>query len=117
MSSGSKVEYQKKEIPSRVQTLGLILTVLGLIVVLGGYFVNPARMAFNNIIGLTFIISIAVGALFFVAVEYLSGAVWSTPFQKSKRNNFLIRYTCSDNSDSTLVQFAFSISLDTSGSS
>lgn len=82
MSSGSKVEYQKKEIPSRVQTLGLILTVLGLIVVLGGYFVNPARMAFNNIIGLTFIISIAVGALFFVAVEFLSGAVWSTPFRR-----------------------------------
>ncbi|OGU67776.1 MAG: quinol:cytochrome C oxidoreductase [Stygiobacter sp. RIFOXYA12_FULL_38_9] len=39
-------------------------------------------MAFNNIIGLTFIISIAVGALFFVAIEYLSGAVWSTPFRR-----------------------------------
>lgn len=49
---------------------------------LAGYFLSPARMAFNNIIGLTFIISISVGALFFVAVEYLSGAVWSTPFRR-----------------------------------
>lgn len=82
MSSGSKVEYQKKELPSKVQSVGLLLTVLGLVIVLAGYFVSPARMAFNNIIGLTFIISIAVGALFFVAIEYLSGAVWSTPFRR-----------------------------------
>ena len=82
MSSGSKIEYQKKELPSKVQSVGLLLTVLGLVIVLAGYFVSPARMAFNNIIGLTFIISIAVGALFFVAIEYLSGAVWSTPFRR-----------------------------------
>lgn len=82
MSSGSKVEYQKKELPSKLQSIGLLLTVLGLIIVIAGYLVNPDRMAFNNIIGLTFIISIAVGALFFVAIEYLSGAVWSTPFRR-----------------------------------
>ena len=82
MSSGSKVEYQKKELPSKVQSVGMLLTVLGLVIVLAGYFVSPARMAFNNIIGLTFIVSIAVGALFFVAIEYLSGAVWSTPFRR-----------------------------------
>ncbi|KAF0217421.1 MAG: hypothetical protein FD178_621 [Ignavibacteria bacterium] len=82
MSSGSKIEYQKKELPSKVQSVGMLLTVLGLVIVLAGYFVSPARMAFNNIIGLTFIISIAVGALFFVAIEYLSGAVWSTPFRR-----------------------------------
>lgn len=82
MSSGSKVEYQKKELPSKLQSIGLLLTVLGLIIVIAGYLVNPDRMAFNNIIGLTFVISIAVGALFFVAIEYLSGAVWSTPFRR-----------------------------------
>ncbi|KAF0151298.1 MAG: Quinol:cytochrome c oxidoreductase quinone-binding subunit 2 [Ignavibacteria bacterium] len=82
MISGSKVEYQKKELPSKLKSMGLLLTVLGLVIVLAGYFVTPARMAFNNIIGLTFIISISVGALFFVAIEYLSGAVWSTPFRR-----------------------------------
>lgn len=82
MSSISKIEYQKKELPSRLQSIGLLLTVLGIVIVLAGYLINPDRMAFNNIIGLTFIISIAVGALFFVAIEYLSGAVWSTPFRR-----------------------------------
>lgn len=82
MSSISKIEYQKKELPSRLQSIGLLLTVLGLVIVLAGYLINPDRMAFNNIIGLTFIISVAVGALFFVAIEYLSGAVWSTPFRR-----------------------------------
>ncbi|PKL81910.1 MAG: quinol:cytochrome C oxidoreductase [Ignavibacteriae bacterium HGW-Ignavibacteriae-3] len=44
--------------------------------------VNPDRSAYNNIIAFTFLTSIAVGSLFFVAIEFLSGAVWSTPFRR-----------------------------------
>jgi len=82
MISSSKIEYQKKELPSKLNSIGMLLTVIGFIIVIAGYLINPDRMAFNNIIGLTFIISISVGALFFVAIEYLSGAVWSTPFRR-----------------------------------
>ncbi|MFA5804251.1 MAG: quinol:cytochrome C oxidoreductase [Melioribacteraceae bacterium] len=78
----SSVEYQKKELPSKVQTIGLSLLIVGLIIVILGYVINPERSAYNNIIGLTFLISIAVGSLFFVAIEFLSGAVWSTPFRR-----------------------------------
>lgn len=80
--SSSSIEYHKKELPSKVQTIGLILLFVGLVIVVVGYIVNPTRSAQNNIIGFTFLVSIGVGSLFFVAIEYLAGAVWSTPFRR-----------------------------------
>ncbi len=80
--SSSTVGYQKKELPAKVQTVGMTLLLVGLIIVVLGYIVNPTRTAYNNIIGFTFLASIGVGSLFFVAIEYLAGAVWSTPFRR-----------------------------------
>jgi hypothetical protein len=80
--SSSLVEFKKKELPKRVLNIGIALLIAGLIIVIAGYVTDPVRTAFNNILGLTFLISIGVGSLFFVAVEYLSGAVWSTPFRR-----------------------------------
>ncbi|MBP9212699.1 MAG: quinol:cytochrome C oxidoreductase [Bacteroidetes bacterium] len=40
------------------------------------------RAAFNNVIGFTFLASVAVGAVFFIALEYIAGAVWTTPFRR-----------------------------------
>ena len=74
--------YEKKELPDKVQKIGFLLTGIGLILVLVSYFIDPAREAFNNIIGLMFFGSITIGALVLVALEYLSGAVWSTPFRR-----------------------------------
>lgn len=74
--------YEKKELPGKVQKIGFLLTGLGLVLVLVSYLVDPQREAFNNIIGLMFFASIALGALVLVALEYLSGAVWSTPFRR-----------------------------------
>jgi len=80
--SSSTVEYQKKELPAKVKTVGMTLLLVGLVLVVLGYIVNPTRTAYNNIIGFTFLASIGVGSLFFVAIEYLAGAVWSTPFRR-----------------------------------
>ena len=74
--------YEKKELPDKVQKIGFLLTGIGLILVLVSYFIDPAREAFNNIIGLMFFGSITIGALVLVALEYLSGAVRSTPFRR-----------------------------------
>ena len=74
--------YEKKELPGKVQKIGFLLTGLGLVLVLISYLADPQREAFNNIIGLMFFASIAIGALVLVALEYLSGAVWSTPFRR-----------------------------------
>jgi hypothetical protein len=80
--SSSSIEYQKKELPSKLLAVGLGLFIAGLIIVILGYIVNPERASFNNIIAFTFLASIAVGSLFLVAIEFVSGAVWSTPFRR-----------------------------------
>lgn len=82
MSSIHNAEYQKRELPKKVQTIGLILFGVGLLAVILGYINDSTRAAFNNIILYTFLASIGLGSLFLVGIEYLSGAVWSTPFRR-----------------------------------
>ncbi len=81
-SNSSIIEYHKKELPGKVWTLGLALFLTGLLIVVIGYIVDPERTAFNNIILLTFLISLGAGSLFLIAIEYVAGAVWSTPFRR-----------------------------------
>ena len=76
------MEYQKKELPKKINTIGLVLTVIGLLLVVISYLVNPMRASFNNVIALMFMVGISVGALILVALEYLSGAVWSVPMRR-----------------------------------
>ncbi len=76
------VEYVKKDLPSVINKIGIILTAIGLVLVILAYFTDHTRSAFNNIILLMFLTSIGLGSLFLVAIEYLGGAVWSTPFRR-----------------------------------
>lgn len=76
------IEYQKKDLPVKIQTIGLILFSIGLLAVIIGYLTDSTRIAFNNIIIFTFLTSVGLGSLFLVAIEYLGGAVWSTPFRR-----------------------------------
>ncbi|MCB0743472.1 MAG: hypothetical protein KDC67_06180 [Ignavibacteriae bacterium] len=84
MSSAANIniEYVKKDLPPFINKIGIGLTVVGLILVVLAYFTDPTRSAFNNIILLMFVTSIGLGSLFLVAIEYLGGAVWSTPFRR-----------------------------------
>ena len=81
-SSENSVEYVKKEIPAKVGRIGMIMSAVGFVIVLVGYLVDPTRSAFNNIILLMFLTSVGLGSLFLVAIEYVGGAVWSTPFRR-----------------------------------
>ena len=81
-SSLTNFGYQQKELPVKVRNIGLALLLIGLVLAVIGYFVEPVRSMFNNIILLTFIISIGLGSLFFVALEYVTGAIWSVPFRR-----------------------------------
>ncbi len=83
MSSAlNDVDYVKKDLPPIINRIGIILTVVGLILVVLAYFTDPTRSAFNNVILLMFLTSIGLGSLFLVALEYIGGAVWSTPFRR-----------------------------------
>ncbi len=76
------MEYQRKDLPEKVLKIGFILAGLGLLLVVLSYLVDPQRSAFNNIIGMMFFASISIGALILVGLEYLAGAVWSTPMRR-----------------------------------
>lgn len=82
MNSNFNVEYNKKELPKFVQTVGFILLAIGLSGIFFAYSVDFLRSAYNNIIIFLFLLSIGVGSLFLIGVEYLSGAVWSVPFRR-----------------------------------
>ncbi|MFC2085400.1 quinol:cytochrome C oxidoreductase, partial [Bacteroidota bacterium] len=82
MNLQDNIEYSKKKFPSKVTRTGIFLLSLGIIIIFTAYFTNPVRSAFNNLILLMFLTSIGLGSLFLIAIEYLSGAVWSTPFRR-----------------------------------
>ncbi len=81
-SSENVIEYSRKGLPPIFGRLGIILFGIGLVLSILAYLSDPVRSAFNNIILLEFLTSIGLGALFFVALEHLVGAAWSTPFRR-----------------------------------
>lgn len=81
-ASEVNIEYSKKDLPGGFGKAGVAFLVLGLVIVILSYFVDPVRSAFNNLIMLMLLLSIGIGGLFLVAVEYLAGAVWSVPFRR-----------------------------------
>jgi hypothetical protein len=70
------------ELPANVMYAGWGLFWLGIILTAAAYLVDPIRASFNNVIGFLFIVSIAVGAILLLALEYISGAVWSVPMRR-----------------------------------
>ena len=78
----NNVDYVKKDLPPIINKIGMVLTAVGLVLVILAYFTDSTRSAFNNIILLMFLTSIGLGSLFLVAIEYIGGAVWSTPFRR-----------------------------------
>ncbi len=82
ISSENSIEYNKGPLPSKINKIGIGLAFVGMILVVLAYFTDHTRSAFNNLIMLMFLSSIGVGSVFLVAIEYLSGAVWSTPFRR-----------------------------------
>jgi hypothetical protein len=83
----SQMESLKKPLSPKVMYWGLALVCAGIILYVIGYSIEPRRAAFNNLINFLFFTSIAVGALFLIALEYIAGAVWSVPMRRV--NEFL----------------------------
>lgn len=82
MSAHESVIIPKKPLPASMTNLGWGLTAVGGALAAFSYATDAHRALFNNVIGFTFLASIAVGALFFIALEYIAGAVWTTPFRR-----------------------------------
>lgn len=72
----------RKSMPERVVSVGWMLLALGVALVIGAYADDARRAAFDNTILFLFLASLAAGSVFLVALEYISGAVWSVPMRR-----------------------------------
>ncbi|MGE5679765.1 MAG: quinol:cytochrome C oxidoreductase [Bacillota bacterium] len=71
-----------KKLPKQLNLIGWAMLVVGLIAIAASFFVDRTRSSFNLLILLMFLLSIGLGSLFLVALEYVAGAVWSTPVRR-----------------------------------
>lgn len=76
------MEFQKKELSEKVSKAGWILVGLGFVLVILSYLVDANRGAYSNLLMFVFLLSVTVGSIILIALEYLAGAVWSTPMRR-----------------------------------
>mgnify|MGYP001077485036 CR=1 FL=1 len=82
MGASITIEYIKKEIPAKLGNLATIGSAVGLALAILAFYLEPQRATFGSLIGFMFIMSIGMGALFFIALDHLTTAVWSVPFRR-----------------------------------
>lgn len=74
--------YTHKELPAGLSKFGSIIFIIGLVLSLLAFFIDKERAIFNYLILYSMLISIGLGSLFLVALEYVAGADWSVPFRR-----------------------------------
>lgn len=79
-------ELNSKDLPKNLNLFGWGLSALGIILFVIAFFVDQARSSYAFLIAFMFIMSVGLGSLFLVALEYLAGAVWSTPIRRVTEN-------------------------------
>lgn len=80
--SQTDFHYQKKELPANLSKIGILLFIFGTVLSLVAFFVDQERAIFNYLVTYMMILSIGLGSLFLIALEYIAGADWSTPIRR-----------------------------------
>ena len=80
--SQTDFHYQKKDLPAGLSKTGLVLFVVGTVLSLLAFFIDQERAVFNYLVTYMMIVSIGLGSLFLIALEYIAGADWSTPIRR-----------------------------------
>ena len=75
-------QYQKKDLPAGLSKLGALLFIVGTVLTLLAFFIDQERAIFNYLVTYMMIVSIGLGSLFLIALEYVAGADWSTPIRR-----------------------------------
>lgn len=78
----NNLEYQKKELPNTLNQLGWALFGAGIILGVIGFFSDYHRTLLNYLMAYMFILSIGIGSLLLIALEYVGGADWSVPIRR-----------------------------------
>jgi len=76
------MDYNKKPLPPVVGKIGFGLLGVGLLLMILAFVVDTKRAYFDYLWMYMFLVSIGAGSLALVALEYLVGATWSTPFRR-----------------------------------
>lgn len=74
------------KIPDSVFKTGGVMLAFGVIILLAAFVFTPQRAFFDYLWIYLFLVSIGVGSLALIALEYLVGATWSTPFRRITEN-------------------------------
>jgi hypothetical protein len=76
------MDYIKKALPESLNKKGIILFSFGVLILIAAFIFEPQRAFFDYLWIYMFLVSIGVGSLGLVALEYMVGATWSTPFRR-----------------------------------
>lgn len=80
--SQTEVNYQKKALSTKLGRMGLALLVVGVFLGIIAFFVDHTRASFNYLVSYSFLLSIGLGALFLITLEYVTDAIWSVPIRR-----------------------------------
>lgn len=80
--SNNAIEYKAKQIPDILNKLGLLILAVGVVLGILAFYTDHTRAIFNYLIAFIFLLSVGVGSIFLISLEYITGAVWSVPFRR-----------------------------------
>ncbi|NWF91031.1 MAG: quinol:cytochrome C oxidoreductase [Ignavibacteriaceae bacterium] len=78
----TNLEYHKKELPKKLEQTGWIIFGAGVILAVLGFALDQHRALLNYLMAYMFILSIGIGSLLLIALEYVGGADWSVPIRR-----------------------------------
>jgi hypothetical protein len=83
MNISDQVDTNKlKNLPASYSKTGWTLLFLGILFTIVSFLINSKHASFGLIMTLTFVATVGIGSLFWVGVEYVSSAVWSTAMRR-----------------------------------
>ncbi len=83
MTTTQSIDTQKlRNLPGSYSRVGWSLLIAGIVLTVLSFAINAKHASFGLIMTLTFVTSVGIGGLFWVGVEYVSSAVWSTALRR-----------------------------------
>ncbi len=83
MTTPLNVDTNKlKNLPHSYARTGWVLLTIGIVLTVLSFAFNPKHASFGLIMTLTYVGGVGIGGLFWVGVEYVSSAVWSTAMRR-----------------------------------
>ncbi len=80
--SQTNIGYQKKDLPESFAKIGWGLLIAGAVAGAIGFYIDSTRASFSYLVAFMLLMSVGIGSLFLVALEYIAGADWSTPIRR-----------------------------------